>query len=250
MAREHLPTTLSPGSSQHHHPCSCSCSGSSYTSGECVSKLFLVTTSAWQSAKWKSSASLSQRKDEEEDKEWGREGGEEGYIASRVSLRWFRPVPAPVPFSSIASPPPPSFYSLHLVVSSVFSSYPILVEFPSSPSLLPLLSLFFPPFFCGSILLFLQFSLLPFLLFCLCRCLATDWTHTSILRNKIRLCEYHNHSSSWWRFKCTKASSFCSRQTIMRRSKVTECWRLKMECETGEERTERKWWNVCALEKE
>lgn len=58
-----------------------------------------------------------------------REGTEEGYIALRVRPRWFRPVPAPVPFSARASPPPsPYFISLsHWLLC--FSSFPILVCF-------------------------------------------------------------------------------------------------------------------------
>lgn len=47
----------------------------------------------------------------------GGEGREEGYIAQRVSLRWFRPVLAPFPFSSHASPPSSLLFTLFFTLS-------------------------------------------------------------------------------------------------------------------------------------
>lgn len=121
------------------------CSGSSYTSGECVSNLFLVTTSTWWWAvKEKVQPVWVRGKTRRRRGSRRREGSEEGYIAPRVSLHWFRPVSAPFPFSSLAFPPPAFLYSSHCFSCFFLLSYFGLIFFFSltPPASFPFLSCF------------------------------------------------------------------------------------------------------------
>lgn len=139
------------------------CCGSPYTSGECVSKLFLVTTSAWRSVKRKKLQPAWVR-----GKMRRNNWREEGYIAFRVSLRWFRPVPAPLLYSTLRV--------LLFLTSSLLSLSHCLLSFLFL-SYFGRLSTSFPA--CLHFSTFLYNSPLPFfpLIFPFSWCLARQFSH-------------------------------------------------------------------------
>lgn len=156
-----IPYVMCEGTPAHHFkswiipispPLPLLCRGSSYTSGECVSKLFLVTSSAWRHAKRKSSASLSQRKE--------KRGGKWGGVynsKSQPTLVQTGSCPLPLLLSCLFSCSFPLVFSLHLIASLFFLPLLFWSSFP-----------FLPNFFLFSYVLYSPLFFLDFLLFHRC----------------------------------------------------------------------------------